>query len=280
MISFRLDRLATLCVASPVLRRFASRKLHLPVLMYHSVSQATENGTHPYYCTVTAPAVFATHMRYLHEHGYRTVNLPEAVRLLASGEPCDQSVAITFDDGYRDFLQFAFPALNQFGFTATVYLPTAYIGAGPIAFKGKDCLTWAEVRELRKHNIYFGSHTVTHPQLSTLDDVSVLQELRVSKQVIEEQLGEAIDSFSYPYAFPEERQRFTKMLREALINCGYDQGVSTRIGLARRNEDCYFLRRLPMNSLDDRPLFLAKLEGGYDWLYAAQRARKMLKRPE
>ena len=119
---------------------------------------------------------------------------------------------------------------------------------------------------------------MTHPQLSTLDEQAINRELGASKKTIEDHLGESVNSFSYPYAFPEEKSSFTRMLRDTLTACGYGQGVSTRIGVARPNEDRYFLRRLPINSLDDMALFSAKLEGGYDWLYTVQHASKLLKR--
>jgi peptidoglycan/xylan/chitin deacetylase (PgdA/CDA1 family) len=244
--------------------------------MYHSIADEDETGVHPYYRTATAPSVFEFHMQYLRDQGYSAINLAEAVSLFQTGTPATKCAVITFDDGYGDFYQHAFPALSRHGFTATVFLPTAYIGMAPIQFKGKDCLTWPEIRELRKHNVVFGSHTVTHPQLSTLDDNTVNNEVLNSKRAIEDNLGESVDSFSYPYAFPEGKISFTQKLRDTLVNSGYNQGVSTRIGLARREEDRYFLRRLPMNTLDDMALFRAKLRGGYDWLHTFQYASKVL----
>src|SRR4029077_9176144 len=111
--------------------------------------------------------------------------------------------------------------------TATVFLPTSFIGKAPIQLKGKDCLTWSEVRELRKHGISFGSHTVTHPQLATLGPGAVKDEIVSSKKTIEDNLGEAVDCFSYPYAFPERNISFTRTLRDTLVTSGYHQGVST-----------------------------------------------------
>ena len=78
-------------------------------------------------------------------------------------------------------------------------------------------------------------------------------ELVSSKQALEDNLGEAVDCFAYPYAFPEDNTSFVQMLRDILVSAGYHQGVSTRIGTARPQEDCYFLRRLPMNAMDDVP---------------------------
>jgi peptidoglycan/xylan/chitin deacetylase (PgdA/CDA1 family) len=196
---------------------------------------------------------------------------------LQSGSPTKKCAVITFDDGFSDFYRHAFPALSRHHFSATVFVPTAYIGTQPIKFKGKDCLTWNEIRELRKHGIVFGSHTVTHPQLSTLDATAVRNEIVDSKRTIEDNLGEPVDGFAYPYAFPEEKVSFVRMLRDTLADAGYHQGVSTRIGTARPQEDRYFLRRLPMNSMDDIALFDAKLQGGYDWLHGLQYASKFIR---
>ncbi len=75
-------------------------------------------------------------------------------------------MVITFDDGFADFYTNAFPLLNRYGFSATVYLPTAYIGKSAREFKGVECLTWDQVRALDRAGVEFGSHTVSHPQLS------------------------------------------------------------------------------------------------------------------
>jgi peptidoglycan/xylan/chitin deacetylase (PgdA/CDA1 family) len=277
-MGLRIDRLATLYVADPLRRCSLTSQASIPILMYHSIADEAEAGVHPYFRTATAPRVFAQHMQHLHDLGYCTISVADAVSLLQSGGSTKKYAVVTFDDGYADFYTHAFPALNQHGFTATVFLPTAYIGTVPVQFKGKVCLTWNEVRELRKHGMCFGSHTVTHPQLSTLDAAAVKNEIVNSKQTIEDNLGEAVDSFAYPFAFPEENSSFVQSLRNVLVDSGYHQGVSTRIGKARRREDKYFLRRLPMNSLDDVTLFEAKLRGGYDWLGKLQYGYKLMRR--
>jgi peptidoglycan/xylan/chitin deacetylase (PgdA/CDA1 family) len=276
-MSFRFDRFATLYLANPIRRSTSGNQSAIPILMYHSIADEDETGVQPYYRTTTTPSVFALHMKHLSDHGYSTITVAEAVKFLQNGQFTKKCAVITFDDGYSNFYRHAFPALSRYHFSATVFLPTAYIGAQPIQFKGKDCLTWNEVRELRKHGVSFGSHTVTHPQLTSMDAAGVRSELVHSKQVLEDNLGEAADCFAYPYAFPEDNVSFVRMLRDTLVEAGYRQGVSTRIGTARPQEDCYFLRRLPMNALDDIPLFDAKLRGGYDWLYGLQYASKFVR---
>src|SRR5439155_15033721 len=96
-----------------------------------------------------------------------------------------------------------FPTLSKLGFNATVFLPTGYIGRVARTFKGKKCLTWNEVRELHRAGVEFGSHTVTHPRLTSLTVKEIEHEIRSSKDTIEDELGARVRAFAYPYAFPE-----------------------------------------------------------------------------
>lgn len=272
----RLDRLATLYVAQPL---HLGKKPAVPILMYHSVADDPQSSMHPYFRTTVSPKVFAAQMAYLHREGYVTRNPHE----VGQGTSPEKSVVITFDDGFFDFYQHAAPVLKQYGFTATVYLPTAFIGNTRKNFKSQGCLTWNEVRELKTAGFQFGSHTVSHPQLHDLDWPAIEEELRESKGTIEQELGSAADSFAYPFAFPETDAEFKGKLREALNCVGYRSGVCTTIGRAVRGSDPFFLRRLPVNSNDDPQLFAAKLNGAYDWLavpqYWAKRAKKWRAKP-
>jgi peptidoglycan/xylan/chitin deacetylase (PgdA/CDA1 family) len=263
----RLDRLATLYLASPLRRFVAETSMSIPILMYHSIAEEDETGTHPYYRTTTSPTAFAAQMEYLQANGYQTCSMTDAINLMHSDTgKALKRVVITFDDGFRDFYRQAFPVLNRFGFSAIVFLPTAYIGERTRQFKGRDCLTWSEVRELQKYGISFGSHTVTHPQLRNLDETTVEKEIVNSKKAIEQKTGVAVDSFAYPYAFPQSETEFKKVLRESLCRARYHNGVCTIVGRAGCGSDPFFLERLPVNSLDDTALFQAKLKGAYDWI--------------
>jgi peptidoglycan/xylan/chitin deacetylase (PgdA/CDA1 family) len=281
-MSFRFDRFATLYVVNPLRISSSDRTPSIPILMYHSVSGGSEDkreaAAHPYYRTSTSPQRFAEQINYLHGNGYRAVSLAEAVsELQRQSLVSDKQVVITFDDGYHDFYRHAFPVLSQYGFSATVFLPTAYIGENPVSFKGRDCLTWAEVRELNRHGIRFGSHTVTHPQLRDLSPAAVKNEIFGSKKTIEEKLGREVDSFAYPYAFPQTDTDFKNMLRDLLVEAGYQNGVCTIVGKASGKNEPFFMERLPVNSCDDDALFQAKLAGAYDWIAKFQYASKMTK---
>jgi len=276
MPAFRADRLATLYFFHP-LRRLRAQATGIPILMYHSISDAHDSSRHPYYRTVTSPQVFGRHLTFLHDRGYKTISLCDAVQLLRGPEAdMQRAVVITFDDGFQDFYMHAFPHLTGHGFSATMFLPTAYIDDNVRKFNGVECLTWSQIRELQKAGIQFGSHTVTHPRLKHLNMRDLGDEVRCSKERIEQELGSSVASFSYPYAFPETDRVFRQRLGGLLEKNGYQNGVSTIIGTANTSGARFFLRRLPINSCDDLPLFRAKLEGGYDWLHALQYASKFV----
>jgi len=255
----------------------ASRQPGIPILMYHSISEEPATANHPYFLTNSCPRVFAEHMRFLHENGYETVSLTETIRCLKAGQTSPKSVVLTFDDGYDDFYTNAYPVMSLYGFNATVFLPTDYIGNEPRSFNNKRCLTWNQVRELHRAGVTFGSHTVTHPQLRSVAQRDLAYEVRHSKETLENELDSKIESFCYPYAFPEHDVRFRLALRSQLEESGYKHGVCTILGVARKGDDTFFLKRLPVNSCDDYRFLRAKLEGGYDWLHRFQYAAKWAK---
>lgn len=276
----RLDRLLTLCLFQPLRSAVGGTGgWQLPVLMYHSVSDRSEEDVAPYYRTATSPKVFAEQMALLQAEGWAAVSLRSGLQMLRDGADARRKVvALTFDDGFRDFRTAAFPVLRQHGFSATMYLPTAFIGEKPVQFKAHECLTWDEVRGLHQAGIEFGSHTVSHPELVRLSWPEVEKEVRDSKAEIERRLGARVTAFAYPYAFPRAEREFVNRLCRFLRETGYESCVTTDIGRASAGTNLFAIPRLPANDCDDAKLLKAKLAGGYDWLAAPQRAFKALKR--
>ncbi len=237
--------------------------------MYHSISDGVQN-VHPYYRTLTAPSVFADQMRFLHENAYQVIDLMTLVENMNAGRgPAPRSVVLTFDDGLHDFYTNAFPVLQEYRFPATVFLVTGLIDQGT-DFQGRRCLSWDHVRELGKHGVSFGSHTVSHPVLSQISQNQLLLEIVRSKERIESELGRNVDAFSYPFALPEHDRAHLKKLVTMLSLSGYRCGVSTRIGTTSKAHNIFCLRRLPVNSLDDNRLLKAKIDGAYNWLHTYQ----------
>jgi peptidoglycan/xylan/chitin deacetylase (PgdA/CDA1 family) len=271
--ALRLDRLATLYVARPLIRR----ALRPAILMYHSISAGSAAHGHSYYETRTSPATLARQFAELAAAGLRVLPLGELVRELHAGVPAGSVAALTFDDGYQDFATEALPLLQRHGLPATVFLPTAFISDQRRRFNDRPCLTWPEVRALHAAGVAFGSHTVSHRQLVELPRRQIEAEVRQSKDAIEQALGAPVEAFSYPYAFPEPDRAFAAGLRSILQDAGYRYGVTTIIGTVRRADDPFFLPRLPVNDGDDAAFLRAKLDGAYDWLHGPQYTAKAVK---
>jgi len=125
--------------------------------------------------------------------------------------------------------------------------------------------------------VRFGTHTVTHPKLRDIPWDQIEKELRESKDTLEEKLGNEVESFSYPYAFPEEDYSFQVKLKNSLCELGYTVGVTTIIGTADVGDDQLFLKRIPVNTDDDLRFFFAKLDNGYDWMHFLQYLYKIFK---
>ena len=277
MSCLRIDRAVTLGLAQPTQRILGAYHVsRIPVLMYHGIRSVT-GFSHPYFETNTSPDVFARHMNHLREGGYKPVDLNTAARMINSGTCSQNSVVITFDDGFRDFYTHALPILQEHQFPATMFVVSGFVGSQPTSFEDKEFMSWGEMREIESLGITIGSHTVSHPRLHSLPWKDIERELKESKQSIEDRLGQPVSSFSHPYAFPEQDGIFLKQLRQYMEAAGYDHGVTTVIGGISRHSDRYFLPRLPSNEYDDDELFQAKLKGSYDWLHTPQLIYKFIR---
>ena len=279
MRKYRIDRDLSLRLVKP-LRRMAHAKTsrRIPILMYHGI-RLIEGESHPYYETRTEPKVFAAHMRYLLERGYRAVDMEQAAELLAMRADTSRIVAITFDDGFLDFYSAAFTVLLECGFSATVYVVPAFIQDSAHAASEHSYMSWEEIREVQEYGIRIGSHTMHHAELVTLPSNKIERELADSRDAIIDALGGTVPSFCYPYAFPEHNHSYIRDVVACLKNLGYRNAVTTIIGSATEYTDPYLLPRIPINTHDDLELFDAKLSGAYDWMHAAQFARKLLRKP-
>jgi peptidoglycan/xylan/chitin deacetylase (PgdA/CDA1 family) len=197
--------------------------------------------------------------------------------MLRIGEEARKLAAITFDDGFRNFYTQAFPLLSNYGFPATLFVPSGLVGKESSSLGPEPFMTWQEIREVSRHGIEIGSHSVSHADLYRAGSRMMEDEVRLSKAAIEDQIGRAVCAFAYPYAFPEHDKEFSRRFAGLLEQSGYDHGVSTVIGRARRRHSRFVLPRLPVNSHDDLAFFAAKLNGYYDWLHLPQYAHKASK---
>lgn len=248
----------------------------IPILMYHSVVPEITQKVHPYFVTEITPQKFEQHLAFLKDNEYNVISLSELNGFKKENSNRSKYVVITFDDGYEDFYQHAFPLLRQYGFPATVFLPAELIGTRN-KLENKTLMSWEQVKECRKHSIEFGSHSLSHGRLIFLNKELLEYDLKKSKSIIEEKLSEVINTFSYPYKFPEDNTLFVDILLQLLENTGYCTAVTTRIGRVSSADHDFLLKRLPVNEFDDAAFLRAKLCGAYDWIYFLQFISKVVR---
>lgn len=219
------------------------------ILMYHSISGL--GGP-----TCIAPQVFAAQMRAIAEAGVPVITLDD---LVSGGTALPaRSVIITFDDGFQDFADVAWPVMRGLGFRPVVYLPTNYIGGREgwhgIASPPRKLMGWDTIRRLQREGVIFGSHTESHPDLDGLAPEAVEAELTRSRDRIAAELGAAPLHFAPPYGIASQGVRDR-------IAQHYRSSVGTRLGSAGPGAERYDLPRLEMFYFTDPARWHAHLAG-------------------
>src|SRR4051812_39887650 len=154
----------------------------MPALMYHSVS--TVGG--PLRDLAVPPDLLAEQLDALTGADFRLVGLSEALDLLDAGST-DRLLAVTFDDGYRDFLTAALPVLRQAGARATLYASVGHLG-GSAGWLGRwaadfgPMLSWAELAEVAGADVEIGNHGLIHHPLDVLDSDRLRGEVRRARE--------------------------------------------------------------------------------------------------
>ncbi|MEI8223996.1 MAG: polysaccharide deacetylase family protein [bacterium] len=164
------------------------------ILVYHTVEPKTdkkEGVMQKHYHIL--PENFRAQMRYLKDNGYAVIPMKIYLDHINKGtEIPKKSVVLTFDDGWKNQYDYAYPILKEFGYTATFYIITG-------STDGKTYMSWDNIRELDKAGMDIESHTVTHTNLAKADEKKIADELTRSKKTLEEKLGHSISMLAYPY---------------------------------------------------------------------------------
>jgi len=167
------------------------------ILMYHQVVEFDSLLSHrATFCHIRP---FKSQMAYLHNFGYNVISLGNALNtLFFDGTLSKHSVVLTFDDGYQNFYDYAFPVLRKYGFPAIVFLISNLIGKNAHWLADDGLFTALLIdREtictLMSKNIFFGSHTKSHPHLIHISHDQMVEEIIDSKSNLEELLGEKIE---------------------------------------------------------------------------------------
>jgi peptidoglycan/xylan/chitin deacetylase (PgdA/CDA1 family) len=236
----------------------------LRVLMYHKVNDQAENP-------VTVPtSQFAEQMAQLAELGYVVVPLEAVLDHYVDGAPLpENAVLITFDDGYRDNLENALPALERHGYPAVIFAPVGYVGEQqPLPHDEhlaarrivNPTLDWGELRELEQAGVRVESHGISHRPLAELEVEEAAREIAISKLRLEDRLGRPVRAFAYVKGSEAHyRPVHLSLLRQA----GYDVGFTSVSGANGPDTDRFRLRRYNVEPYPARTFQLV-LEGACD----------------
>lgn len=220
----------------------------LPALMYHSVSAV--GG--PLSGLAVPPRRLTEQLSALTAAGYRLVGLAEALDLLSAGTT-DKLVAVTFDDGYRDFLTAGLPVLAETGARATLYASVGHLGdrAGWLGRWAPDfgrLLTWDELGEVAAAGVEIGNHSLIHHPLDVLPADQLKDEIVRSHEELEQRLQLKVRGFAYPHGYNGRR------VRELVRETGYDHATEVGRRLHRPGEHRFAVPRLqptPAHSGED-----------------------------
>ncbi|MCX7696049.1 MAG: polysaccharide deacetylase family protein [Caloramator sp.] len=226
---------------------YKNPKKPIPVLTYHRVNDEVYDVKVP---TVSVRQ-FEKQMKYLKKRGYQTITEKELLDYYSGSRVKlpKKPILITFDDGWRDNYENAYPILKKYGFTATIFLATGKIGE-------KEYLTWDMVKEMYANGIAFGGHTRNHINLSNVDFTTAEKEIKWSFEDIEKNLGVEPLSFCYPYGGGDLNKSIQSIVKKSGFKIAF---ASYNYGINMGNVNVMAIRRILMprfNKLHKFEMFL------------------------
>jgi peptidoglycan/xylan/chitin deacetylase (PgdA/CDA1 family) len=217
------------------------------VLYYHSVPASERE-------------LFAAQLDMISRHA-RVIRSEQGIGRTDAPESGRGSAAITFDDGFENFLTQALPELEKRNMPATVFViadgMNREFGSEKYAEK---LLSLEQVRSLPTHLVTIGSHTLSHPMLTRVEESEARQEIRDSRTKLEEMLGGEVKQFSFPFG------DFNEKLVEVCRTAGYERVYTTLPAFAFEQRGEFMVGRIRVDPTDWPMEFRLKLAGAYRWL--------------
>ncbi len=236
------------------------------ILMYHRVADLAGDRLS------VKPTEFIRQMDFLRERGYRIIPLSELPSALTSSS--SPAVSLTFDDGYRDFYDNAFPILKERRLPAAVFVITGLM-EGKVRLpryrkfpQSAKPLSWEMLPEMARAGIEIGSHSLTHRELTRLSRAEAEEEIEGSARLIREKTGGRPEWFSYP------RGKFNREVIDLVKAAGYSGAVTVQPGANHSPGELFSLKRTEISRDDSLRDFALKLKGAYDpWHYLWQKIK-------
>ncbi|MBF0622749.1 MAG: polysaccharide deacetylase family protein [Magnetococcales bacterium] len=224
------------------------------ILMYHIVDTPRSEAEARYAIT---PERFSEHMGLIHNQNMPVIALGALPDWLAKHH--DQTaLVITLDDGTEDAYSQAFRILTEHGFPASFFVLPGLMGGEngwmqAEGFPARKMLSWEQAREMAAGGMDMGCHSMSHAKMATLSGADLLRETVEARDILEQQLGESVKHFAYPYG------NFSDAVCDAVRNAGFAQGLSVRAGFNERDVNPFILRRVEVYGRDENWQLTQKL---------------------
>jgi peptidoglycan/xylan/chitin deacetylase (PgdA/CDA1 family) len=217
----------------------------VPILMYHVIADAPAGAAYP--DLFVRPTDFAAQMSWLATHGYHAVTLRQVYDYWLRGTPLPtRPIVLSFDDGTLGQHTRAMPVLRRLHWPGVLNLKVN-------ALKSRYTMPAWRVRELLAAGWELDAHTITHPDLTRVDDAQLWREVHGSRTALQREFHVRVDFFCYPSG------RYDARVVAAVRRAGYLGATTTNDGLARPR-DIYTLSRIRINGSDRLAGFAGKLE--------------------
>ena len=203
--------------------------------MYHYVSEPPPTADVYRRDLSVTPAQLAAQIEAMSAAGFVSVRLSDLISYLATGQPTlpAKSVVLTFDDGYQDNFDNAFPLLKQAGFTAAFFVITDFVDTGRPGY-----MTWNELRTMHEAGMEIGSHSRDHPDLAGRPLDFLVWQVLGSREMIESRLGFTPRLFCYPSG------RYDPQAMQVVQSANFWGAVTTRQGATHSSDSLFELTRV------------------------------------
>ncbi|MCD7971384.1 MAG: polysaccharide deacetylase family protein [Candidatus Azobacteroides sp.] len=193
-------------------------KRGLCILMYHHIGNKYDEKSGGFFVLSN---MFEKQLDLLVREGFYPISLSEVEDCFINKKKIpSRSVLLTFDDGYANNYEFAYPLAKKKNIPIAIFVNTGEISQKP------EMLTWEQIKEMQKSGVVdISSHGMFHKRLRRLSDEEALYELTESKSMIEKETGKVVQSFCYPFG------AFDKRVRKLVFEAGYKMDFGTRKGI-------------------------------------------------
>jgi peptidoglycan/xylan/chitin deacetylase (PgdA/CDA1 family) len=187
---------------------------------------------------------FKAQMKHIHDRGFHVISTQQLWRHLTTGEPVPKrSLVLTFDDANEGQFLYALPVLKQYGYPATFFIHTGYVGVTT----SKSHMTWEQLKAAEETGLIdVEARTVSHPcNMPDLSTEDLRKELLGAIDAVKAHLGHDSQFFSYPCGHFNDRSE------DAVKDAGYRLAFDEERGFTNQSPSIFAVNRFTPRRLDE-----------------------------